>query len=67
VVRDARGSTASSVQYTLRWSARIEFSAFKTDERIFDSRAEESSIRRQVQTPAKINEESKFTKMKEGA
>jgi hypothetical protein len=26
-----------------------------------------ASIRRQVQTPAKINEESKFTKMKEGA
>jgi hypothetical protein len=67
VVRDARGSTASSVQYTLRWSARIEFSAFKTDERIFDSRAEESFHSPASSDAGKINEESKFTKMKEGA
>jgi lipoyl-dependent peroxiredoxin len=38
---EGRGSTASSVQYTLRCSAGIEFSAFKSDERILESGAVE--------------------------
>src|SRR5580698_4982534 len=40
--RLGRGATGSLVQYTLRCSARIEFSAFKTDEGILESGAAET-------------------------
>jgi lipoyl-dependent peroxiredoxin len=57
VVAGVRGSTASSVQYTLRSSARIEFSAFKTDEGILESGAAEIFIK-PVNRQAGINKTS---------
>jgi hypothetical protein len=64
-VRDeGRGSTGSLVQYTLRCGARIEFSAFKTDEGILESGAAEIFIE-PVNRQAGINKnESEFQSKK---